>query len=79
MLTPADQRMNKNFQIEGRKNEKLIVRVFYNEIGVVKKVRYYTWEIFDEEMADYLVKALLFKIGKSNIDYCNINIKRIGL
>ena len=79
ILTPEAQKLNINFQIEGEDGEKLVVRIFKYEDGSFQRGSYYSLQNFDTEMAEYLVKALIQKLGIRTKDYNHLQLKQVYL
>lgn len=77
LLTPKDQQLNLNYQIEGTKYEKLVVRIFKKEDGSFNRGSYYSTLNFDSEIAEYLVKALIQKLNLKVDSYNQLRLKRI--
>lgn len=63
LLEPHMQRRNLNFQIYGDfPSERIVIRVFFNEVKQVYKTRYYHLQGLDSELVNYLVMAFLEKL-----------------
>lgn len=77
ILTTEAQKLNSNFQIEGEDGEKLVVRIFKYEDGSFHRGSYYSFQNFDAEMAEYLVKALIQKLGLRTKDYNHLPLKQV--
>ena len=77
ILTHEAQKLNSNFQIEGEDGEKLVVRIFKNEDGSFQRGSYYSLNNFDAEIAEYLVKALVQKLGLKTKDFNQLPLKQV--
>ncbi len=77
ILTPEAQKLNSNYQIEGEDGEKLVVRIFKNEDGSFQRGSYYLLNSFDSEIAEYLVKALVQKLGLKAKDFNQLPLKQV--
>ena len=63
LLEPQHRAKNINFQINGRKDEQLVVRLWKNERGIYKVLYYYSRGM-DREQAGYLAKAWINRLKK---------------
>ena len=79
LLEPEAQKLNYNFQIEGDEGEKLVLRILMNEDGTFKRGSYHSNENFDSEIAEYLVKALVQKLGLPVKDFTKLPLKLIAI
>lgn len=79
LLTPSEQKLNHNYQVDGSPNEKLIIRIYFKPDGTCRKVRFYSLFDFDPEIAEYVTKALLLKLKIPNEQIEIIDFKYMSI
>lgn len=62
LLSPESQAQNRNYQIIGEEDEKLVVRIFFNEKKQLHKARYYFLSGMDKELAKWLTLELMERL-----------------
>ncbi len=77
ILSLEAQKLNLNFQIEGENEEKLVVRIFKNVDGSFQRGSYYSLKVFDKEIAEYLVKALIQKLHLRVPNFNDVQLKQV--
>ena len=76
LLEPEQQVKNLNFQINGRNDEQVVVRLWKNESGIYKG-RYYYNHGMDREQAGYLAKEWIIRLKKKMTFARNFDFKAI--
>ena len=62
LLSPEEQSRNRNYQINGNEDEKIVVRIFFNLKKELHKARYYYLNGMDKELAKYLSLELIARL-----------------